>query len=112
MGALSRVWAQRRRCQVVDRRWTESLDLLAMATSTPLLTATTAKPIRFRSPDFPGWGAPDWADYFVDLPAGIPVTITGTEQHGANPWTRYAIVDGDGNRTNGVDPANLILDPS
>jgi hypothetical protein len=69
--------------------------------------ATTLRPMRFRSPDFPGWGDPDYADYFVDLPAGIEVTVERTESHGAKPWTRYGIVDNAGNRTNGIDPADL-----
>lgn len=67
----------------------------------------TTKPMRFLAPDFPGWGADNYADFFLDLPAGVEATVTSIESHGSNPWTRYCIRTADGARTMGVFPAHV-----
>jgi len=54
--------------------------------------------------DFPGWGAEDYADYFIDtLPeGGLAGTITSVESHGSNPWTRYSVRFEDGTTASGL----------
>lgn len=55
------------------------------------------------APDFPGWGAPDYADYFIDTPdAGLTGTVTSVESHGMNPWTRYSVRFSDGTSASGL----------
>jgi hypothetical protein len=52
--------------------------------------------------DFPGWGAPDHADYLIDMPAGLAGVVTAVESHGARPWTRYSVRFEDGTRASGL----------
>jgi hypothetical protein len=52
--------------------------------------------------NFPGWGAPDYADYLLPIPAGLTGTVTAVESHGSNPWTRYTVKLDDGTRIIGA----------
>ena len=61
------------------------------------------------TPDFPGWGDPNYAAYLVPIQAGWLGTITNVENHGMNPWTRYSIRFDNGCRAYGVDPADVTL---
>lgn len=72
---------------------------------------TTTKPMRFLAADFPGWGDPNYADYFVDLPAGQHGVISDVESHGSNPWTRYTILLDNNCRTSGVYPTDIRIHP-
>jgi hypothetical protein len=63
--------------------------------------------VRALAVDFPGWGDPNYRDYFVDHLAGVEGEVVGTESHGSNPWTRYTVRWDDGTRSSGVDPATL-----
>lgn len=58
--------------------------------------------------DFPGWGAPDYADYLIPIQPGEPVWITDVESHGAAPFTRYSVEFPDGSRAYGIDPAIVV----
>lgn len=71
----------------------------------------TLAPQRARHADFPGWDAPNYADFFVDHPAGVTGTITHIESHGSNPWTRYSVLYADGSRGSGVYPAEVRVTP-
>lgn len=46
------------------------------------------------TPDFPGWGAPDYADYLTPVAqfAGQIGIVRSVNSHGSNPWTRYSIL--------------------
>lgn len=68
---------------------------------TKAIRIVTTRDQRFRTPDFPGWGDPDYADHLVDLPAGQTGVITGKESHNSNPWTRYSIKLDSGHRASG-----------
>lgn len=61
----------------------------------------TTRDQRFRSPDFPGWGDPNYVDYLDDLPAGQTGVIVDVESHGSNPWRRYGILLDSGHRASG-----------
>jgi hypothetical protein len=52
--------------------------------------------------DFPGWGAPDAADYLLSIPAGLKGVITGVESHNSNPWTKYGVRFEDGTTAHGL----------
>ena len=70
-------------------------------------TVTAVQPVRAFDADFPGWGAPDWADHIYTVEPGTMGAITGVESHGAAPYTRYSIEWVDGSHSYGVDPANV-----
>ena len=55
-----------------------------------------------RAADFPGWGAANYADYLLPVPAGLAGTVTNVESHGANPYTRYSVEFTDGSRASGL----------
>jgi len=52
--------------------------------------------------DFPGWGAPNYADFLVPILEGAHGVVTSVESHGSNPWTRYTIRFADGTRASGL----------
>lgn len=52
--------------------------------------------------DFPGWDHPDHEKFLLEIPTGLPGKIVEVEQHGSNPWTRYAVLFEDGTRANGL----------
>jgi hypothetical protein len=57
---------------------------------------------RRRSADFPGWGAENYADFLLPIPAGLAGTVTNVESHGLNPWTRYSVRFTDGSGASGL----------
>jgi len=52
--------------------------------------------------NFPGWGAPDYVDYLLPIPAGMTGVITDVESHGSNPYTRYGVEFADGTTAHGL----------
>lgn len=64
-------------------------------------------PIRALAVNFPGWGAPNYADFFEDHSTGQVGEVVGVESHGQNPWTRYTVRWIDGSRTSGVTPDRI-----
>lgn len=54
------------------------------------------------SQDFPGWGAPDYREHLLPIPAGLTGVVTTVESHGSNPWTRYTVMFDDGTRASGL----------
>lgn len=52
--------------------------------------------------DFPGWGATNYADFLLPIPAGLAGTVTSVESHGSNPWTRYTVRFEDGTSASGL----------
>ena len=60
--------------------------------------------------DFPGWGDPNYGDYFVDdNAAGLAGVITAVESHGNAPYTRYNVRFEDGTRASGLAPHTDIV---
>ena len=57
--------------------------------------------------DFPGWGAENYKDFFVEVPAGLTGTVVSTESHGMAPFTRLVIKWENGSRSAGVDPREV-----
>lgn len=52
--------------------------------------------------DFPGWGADNYRDFLLPIPAGLTGVVTTVESHGSNPWTRYTVRFDDGTRASGL----------
>lgn len=57
---------------------------------------------RMLAANFPGWGDPNYADFFVQCEIGDSGVITDVESHGSNPWTRYSIRLANGSRQHGL----------
>jgi hypothetical protein len=57
---------------------------------------------RCMGPDFPGWGAPDAADWLRPITPGAPGVIVTVDSHGQPPYTRYSVRFGDGTHTSGL----------
>lgn len=66
--------------------------------------------MRFLAADFPGWGDPNYADHFVELPAGTIAWATSSESHGMNPWRRWTIQTEAGEtRSGSVETDDFIV---
>ena len=52
--------------------------------------------------DFPGWGAPNYADHLLPIPGDLLGTVTTIESHGIAPFTRYTVKFDDGTRSSGM----------
>lgn len=71
----------------------------------PIGTAVTTRQgvqVRRYAVDFPGWDAPNVAEFLLDIPMGLVGKVTYVEHHGHNPWTRYSIHFADGTRAYGL----------
>lgn len=55
-----------------------------------------AEQIRCLAADFPGWGDPNYADYFTTMEPGEEAVVRDVNSHGSNPWTRYTLETEDG----------------
>lgn len=52
--------------------------------------------------DFPGWDAPNYENFLLEIPVDLGGKIVDVEQHGSNPWTRYTVEFDDGTRSVGL----------
>ncbi|WP_433660771.1 hypothetical protein ACQPW1_00330 [Nocardia sp. CA-128927] len=59
------------------------------------------------APGWPGWDAPNQADYRRALEAGWVGTIESVESHGYAPYTRYAVKFDNEVYGSGIEPAHL-----
>lgn len=77
-----------------------------IAAGAPVITRRGVQSRRF-AVDFPGWDAPNAADFLLPIEAGLSGVVIDVESHGSAPYTRYAVKFTDGTHAAGLFSQDL-----